>query len=82
MRRRAPGGGRKPLKPAARNSEIVSVRIRPDERQALERLAAKHKRKLSREVQFALTNWIERHYSHSRPPHIEAREAPARPELR
>jgi predicted transcriptional regulator len=70
MRRRAPGGGRKPLKPADRNSEIVSVRIRPDERRALERLAGKHNRKLSREMQRALADWIERH--HNRPPHIEA----------
>src|SRR5262249_22801906 len=70
MRRRAPGGGRKPLKPDDRSSEILSVRIRPDGRRALERLANKNRTNPSREMQRALESWMERH--HSGPPHIGA----------
>jgi hypothetical protein len=72
MRRRASGAGRKPLNPEDRNSAALNIRVRPDVRRALLRLAAKRERNryLSREIQEALDSWIERR--HSRPPHIEA----------
>jgi len=72
MRRRASGAGRKPLNPEDRNSAALNIRVRPDVRRALLRLAAKRERNryLSREIQEALDSWIER--LHSRPPHIEA----------
>jgi hypothetical protein len=69
MRRRAPGAGRKLLNPEDRNSAALNIRVRPDVRWTLQQLAAKRKRKLSREIQKALDSWIERH--HDRPPHIE-----------
>jgi predicted transcriptional regulator len=67
---RAPGGGRKPRGDYRGNSKILTVRVRPEMRTALERLANRNDRSLSQEIQRGLNDWIGRH---ARPkPHIGA----------
>src|SRR5262245_49415648 len=60
--------GRKPLDPSERNSEILNVRVRPDVRRALERIANQRGLTLSRHVQRALDQYIERS---KRAPHVD-----------
>ena len=59
-RKRAPGGGRKRLHPDKARSAVVKVRLRPDLRQALEGLAKRNNRDLSREIRDALYYWLNR----------------------
>jgi hypothetical protein len=58
-RKRAPGGGRKPQGDTSK-SATLSIRITPDLRAALEREAARSKRKLSMEVEMRLKRSLER----------------------
>jgi hypothetical protein len=53
-----PKRGRRPADPEDRNSEVIAVRVRPDVRRGLERLAKTRKRRLSGEIQRALDHWI------------------------
>src|SRR5262249_43211439 len=66
--RRKPG--RKPLGPDKRSSEMLTVRVRPDVRRGLERLAKRQGHGLSREMSRAFEHWIDRH--HARAAHVEA----------
>lgn len=50
--------GRKPLRPADRNSEWLTVRVKPAVRKALERFARDSGHSLSREVQQSFDRWI------------------------
>ena len=59
-RKRAPGGGRKPLEPHLKRSAPLVVRVRPEVKEGIERAAEQHKRKFSREIQRALDYWIQR----------------------
>lgn len=59
IRKRAPGGGRKPQEGVSK-SKTLSVRITADLRAALEREAARSKRKLSAEVAMRLKRSLER----------------------
>jgi predicted transcriptional regulator len=67
---RAPGGGRKPRGEFRGNTKILTVRVRPELRTALERLAKRHRRSLSQEIQRGLDDWIGRHTKPK--PHIGA----------
>ena len=70
LRKRAPGGGRKPQGDFRGSSEVLTARVRPELRGALMRLAEKHRRSLSQEMQSALDFWVGRYV---RPkPHIGA----------
>jgi hypothetical protein len=61
-RKRAPGGGRKPLAPDEAQSVKVMVRVRPALRKALQNLADKHHGgNVSREIKLALRHWVNRH---------------------
>jgi hypothetical protein len=61
-KKRAPGGGAKPLDPDEAQSVKVMVRVRPALRRALQVLAEKHHGgNLSREIKLALRHWVERH---------------------
>jgi hypothetical protein len=61
-KKRAPGGGAKPLDPDEAQSVKVMVRVRPALRQALQGLAEKHRGgNLSREIKLALRHWVDRH---------------------
>jgi hypothetical protein len=57
-RKRAPGGGRKPLNPDKAKSAKVMVRLKPDLQRALESLAKRHNRDLSKEIRDALYYWL------------------------
>jgi predicted transcriptional regulator len=59
---RAPGGGRKPRGEFRGNSKILTVRVRPEIRTALEQLAKRHRRSLSQEIQRGLDDWIGSHH--------------------
>jgi hypothetical protein len=59
-RKRAPGGGRKPLDPDSARSVVVKVRLKPDLRQAIEELAKRNERDLSQEIRDALYYWLYR----------------------
>jgi len=50
--------GRKPLRPADRNSEWLTVRVKPAVREALEHLARESGHSISREMQQAFDRWI------------------------
>jgi hypothetical protein len=50
--------GRKPLRAADRNSEWLTVRVKPAVRKALERFARESGHSLSREVQQSFDRWI------------------------
>lgn len=61
--------GRKPLDPENRNSELLHVRVRPEVRRALERLAKRHKGTkgtVSREMLRAFDYWITNNTGRSR----------------
>jgi len=58
---RGPGGGRKPRGEFRGNTRILTVRVRPELRTALERLAKRHRRSLSQEIQRCLDDWIGRY---------------------
>jgi predicted transcriptional regulator len=68
--KRAPGGGRKPRGEYRGNSKILTVRVTPELRTALERLADKHHRSLSQEMQRGLDKWVGRNLD--RKPHVAA----------
>ena len=68
--KRAPGGGRKPRGEFRGNSKILTVRVRPELRTALERLASKHHRSLSQEMQRGLDYWVRRYLDPK--PHVAA----------
>jgi hypothetical protein len=68
--KRAPGGGRKPRGEFPGNSKILTVRVRPELRTALERLAKKHRRSLSQEMQRGLDDWVGRYLDPK--PHVTA----------
>ena len=53
-RKRAPGAGRKPKGEFAGKSATITTRIRPDTREALEKVARANRRSLSQEVEFRL----------------------------
>ena len=57
-RKRQSGAGRKPQGPYAGNTQMLGVRVRPEIRAELERLAAEHRWSLSQAVQRALGSWI------------------------
>jgi len=57
-RKRAKGAGRKSKGPYHGNSEMLGVRIRPEVRGDLDRIAKEHGFSLSQEVQRALDHWI------------------------
>jgi predicted transcriptional regulator len=59
--KRSPGGGRKPRGEFRGNSKILTVRVRPELRTTLERLAKKHRRSLSQEMQRGLDAWVGRY---------------------
>jgi hypothetical protein len=65
---RKPGPGRKPAGPYKRNTEGISLRVQPELKASLERLAKEHRRSLSQEMQVALSAWIRRYQK----PHITA----------
>lgn len=67
---RAQGGGRKPQGEFRGNTKILTVRVRPELRTTLERLAKRHRRSLSQEIQRGLDDWIGR--STKPKPHIGA----------
>jgi len=67
---RASGGGRKPRGEFRGNTKILTVRVRPELRTELERLAKRHHRSLSQEIQRGLDDHVVR-YIHPRP-HIGA----------
>jgi hypothetical protein len=67
---RAPGGGRKPRGDFRGNSKILTVRVTPATRTALEGLAKRHDRSLSQEMHHAFDDWIRNHRRHKR--HIGA----------
>jgi Arc/MetJ-type ribon-helix-helix transcriptional regulator len=58
-RKRAPGGGRKPLDPSG--SDIVMIRLPPDLRRSIERLAKKRGRNRADVIRSALKHWVGRH---------------------
>jgi hypothetical protein len=61
-KKRAPGGGAKPLDRDEAQSVKVMVRVRPALRKALQSLAEKHHGgNLSREIKLALRHWVDRH---------------------
>jgi len=60
VRKRAPGGGRKPLDPGRARSAKVMVRLKPDLQQAIEGLAKRNNRDLSKEIRDALYYWLYR----------------------
>jgi hypothetical protein len=53
-RKRAPGAGRKPKGEFTGKSATITTRIRPDTRDALEKVARANRRSLSQEVEFRL----------------------------
>ena len=65
-RKRALGGGRKPLGPYERNIAPLAVRVRPETKEGLQRAAKQHGRSMSQEMQRALRYWIQL----SEAPHI------------
>src|ERR1700675_3201575 len=67
-RKRAPGAGRKPQGEFRGNSKAVTIRVRPEIPAALKRLAERHGRSMSQEIQRALDDWITR--SQERKHHI------------
>jgi hypothetical protein len=60
VKKRAPGGGRKSLDPDRAQSSKVMVRLKPDLQQALEGLAKRNNRDLSKEIRDALYYWLYR----------------------
>jgi len=58
-KKRAPGGGRKPLDPSGSN--IMIIRLPPDLLRAIDRLAKKHKRNRSDVARSAPKHWVGRH---------------------
>ena len=67
-RKRAPGAGRKPQGEFRGNSAVLTVRIRPELRMELARLAKQRGHSLSQEVQSGLKTWVGRNPK----PHIAA----------
>ena len=59
-RKRAPGGGRKPLPRDRAKSAKLMVRLKPDLLHALDGLANQHDRTLSEEIRDALWYWLKR----------------------
>ena len=59
-RRRAPGGGRKPLHPDRARSAVVKVRLTPDLQRALKKFAEQKGWSLSEEIRHALYYWLKR----------------------
>jgi len=57
-RKRGKGAGRKPKGPYQGNTKMLGVRVRPEVRAELERLAKERGWSLSQEVQRALDSWI------------------------
>src|SRR5262245_13029821 len=57
-RKRAKGAGRKPHGPYQGNTEMLGLRVRPDVRAELERLAKNRGWSISQETQRALDNWV------------------------
>jgi hypothetical protein len=57
-RKRAPGGGRKPLNPDKVRSAVIKVRLTPDHQLALDELARRNDRTLSQEIRDALLYWL------------------------
>jgi predicted transcriptional regulator len=68
--KRARGGGRKPRGEFSGNSAILTVRVRPELRAALQRLAERHCRSLSQEMQRGLDAWVGQRRDHKR--HVAA----------
>jgi predicted transcriptional regulator len=60
-RKRAPGGGRKPRGPYQGSSVMLAIRVRPEVKAGLERLAKERGQSLSQQAQRALTYWVDRH---------------------
>ena len=60
-KKRAPGGGRKPLDLDETQSVKVMARVSPALRKALQSLAEKHHCNLSTAIKRALRHWVERH---------------------
>ena len=58
-RKRAPGGGRKPLDPSG--SVVVMIRLPPDLRRGIERLAKKRGHNRAAVIRSALKHWVGRH---------------------
>jgi hypothetical protein len=58
--KRAPGAGRKPQGEFRGNSAVLTVRLRPELRRALEQLARRRRHSLSQEMQSALKSWVGR----------------------
>src|SRR5262249_9471247 len=74
-RKRAPGGGRKPLGPFKGKTATLTTRITPETRAALERAAKKRRPRplsLSQEVEHRLDGSIRRDRERDRKPHIRA----------
>jgi len=59
-RKRAPGGGRKPLSADRARSAKVMVRLKPDLQRVLDNLAKRNNRDLSKEIRDALYYWVYR----------------------
>jgi len=59
-KKRAPGGGRKPLNPNKAQSAKVMVRLKPELQRAIEGLAKRNNRDLSKEIRDALYYWLYR----------------------
>ncbi len=67
-RKRAPGGGRKPLDPKGKVDVFIRLPLKLGA--DIDRLAKKHRRKRPAEIRAALMAWCRRHFRYE--PHIEA----------
>ena len=71
-RKRAPGGGRKPLGEFRGKAATLTTRITTETRRALDSAARKSRRSLSQEIERRLTDSIQKDLIRDRQPHIRA----------
>jgi hypothetical protein len=64
-RKRAPGGGRKPLGEFKGKTVTITTRVTPETRTGLERRAKEHNRSLSQEIERALREWVYQDRGHA-----------------